>query len=94
MHVDLNLQQMRSCMDLWRQELSLGDRVRGATARAQVLANVRGTLAGWLDLLSLCSADGAGQKELTQIATELADFIEWLDEAQFAHAIMRHSKHI
>lgn len=98
MRVTLDHQQMRSCMELWRHALALknqpGDGVHDQAAeRATMLAKVRGTVSGWLDLLRLCSPDDSEAPMLLEITAEAMDFLEWADEARLAFNLMKQSKH-
>lgn len=89
MHVQIDTQQMRDCMDLWRQALAtrvpaVGKQPTGPD-RAQTLAKVGATIDGWLDLLRLCTPQGKQDIALLQQLTdEVAGFKAWAEQARLA----------
>ena len=60
--------------------------------RAQTLAKLNGTLAGWLDLLRLCKADDTDALAFLQITEEVALFKDWGDEARLALALLQDAR--
>lgn len=86
MRVNLDVEQMRACMSVWREALHLyqdGDTEGDLRAISlRVIATVEATVTGWLDLLRLCSADAPDGRELQQVTEEVVRFGAWLAEAR------------
>lgn len=88
MRVTLDVEKMRGTIELWRHLLAQPDEL-GAGHRAEAIAGVRHTVAGWSDLLRLCTVGGAEQPQFQSICAEVAAFQDWLQEASFAIALLR-----
>jgi len=86
MRLTLDIEQMRNCMDLWQHTLAIRDAHGGN--RATELTRLIGTVGGWLDLLRLCSAEGADHQALQEITEELMQFQAWAEEARMALGLM------
>lgn len=87
MRVTLDVGKMCGTMELWRHVLAQPDE-RGAGHRAASIAGVRNTVAGWSDLLRLCSVDAAEQEQLDSIRVQVAAFLDWLREADLAITLL------
>lgn len=98
MRVTLDPQQMRDCMELWRHVLTIRTGDDGAhdsgAERAKRLTSLSGTLAGWLDLLRMCTADGRDSEALQQISDEVALFKAWTEEARLALALLQDAQRV
>jgi hypothetical protein len=85
LHINLDTDEMRACMGLWRQSLMIPDQRAGDGAdRHASVARVNRALDGWLDLLRLCSAEGAETRRLADIMQEVVAFRDWTHEAGLA----------
>lgn len=87
MRVTLDVEKMRGTMELLRHVLAQPDE-RAAGHRAASIVGVRNTVAGWSDLLQLCSVDAAEQEQLDSIRLEVAAFLDWLQEAELAITLL------
>jgi hypothetical protein len=83
MHLTLDAEQMRACMDLWRGALRVPARSWGDEQQA-LLARVTGTVSGWSDLLRLCRPDAGQEKALQELSAEVRRFNTWIDDAALA----------
>jgi hypothetical protein len=87
--VDLDIDRMRAHMAVWREMATL--RPYGASPvstedRAKLLMRAAATAEGWLDLLRMCSADGA---RLEPLKREVAAFEAWAREGGEALKLLR-----
>jgi hypothetical protein len=84
-HLNLDTDEMRACMGLWRQSLILPDQGAGdGEDRRATLARVNRALDGWLDLLRLCSVEPSEAHRLADIRREVIALRDWTHEAGLA----------
>lgn len=83
MRLNLDALQMRACMDLWRNALTLPQEGHAQIQHA-LLERVTATVSGWSDLLHLCHTDAHHEAALEQLKAEVARFKTWIDDAALA----------
>lgn len=85
MHLFLDLERLRTSIALWRHVLAMPGQAGDQPASA--IGDVRSKVAGWADLLRLCSADPE-PAQLDALRAEVEDFLNWLREAEVAVALL------
>jgi len=83
MQIDLDPEDLRSSMSLWRDSVDLkipmADefKVHFMNRRQSILANFVNTSNAWLVLLRSCKAIDVGQDEFAVLLSEVRDFHDW-----------------
>lgn len=82
----LDIQEMRSSMTLWRDTFVMchTEAQHNRDLREvlmKLLNNLGNTLAGWLDLLKMCTAEGSEAADLQAITREVVECRSWARES-------------
>ena len=85
MKIDLDPENLRTSMTLWRQaadfEIPIHDdfKLHLISQRGKILGNFVATASAWSTLLRGCSADGPDLVELNTLRTDVEDFKKWAE---------------
>lgn len=83
MQIDLDPEELRSSMTLWRDSVELKMpmldefKVHFMNRRQSILTNFVNTSNAWLILLRSCKATDGGQGEFADLVSEVKDFHDW-----------------
>jgi len=83
MHIDLDPEELRSSMTLWRDSVDLKIpmldefKVHFMNRRQSILTNFVNTSNAWLILLRSCKAIDGGQGEFADLVSEVKVFYDW-----------------
>lgn len=91
MLLNLDDQQLRSSLALWKEVVALGGPAlqgRSTRERVQVLARLDDTVAGCLAVLRACTAGGDEVVPLNGLIEELQGLREWVQEGRTAVGMM------
>jgi hypothetical protein len=93
MQLTLDPGQVRACMNLWRETLTLPGHARGARQEA-LLSRVSATLIGWCDLLRMCRVMESDDRTFQELTADIMRFRAWIDDAMLATKLVSGLEHL